>query len=54
MTRLRKAWGLVAWSEVAEWAGVALIAVALGTVHVGLALGAVGLYLVVGANVGRR
>ena len=42
------------WSDVGEWAGVILIAAALGFLHIALAIAVVGLYLVVSANLGGR
>lgn len=50
MTRFRRLWRRIPAADVQELAGVVLVAWALSFVHVGLAIGAVGVFLVVNAN----
>ena len=51
LVRWLRAVPLPALNDVYEWAGVLLVAAALSYVHVGLAVGVVGLYLIVMANI---
>ena len=51
LVRWLRAVPLPALNDVYEWAGVLLVAVALSYVHVALAVGVVGLYLIVMANI---
>lgn len=51
LVRWLRAVPLPALNDLYEWAGVLLVAVALSYVHVALAVGVVGLYLIVIANI---